>query len=243
MTQIYCDFSGYTDMARGTARMFGISLADNFKFPFLVANPRDFWHNWHISLSTWLRDYLFIPIGGSRGSSSFVARNLMVTMLLGGLWHGASWNFVLWGGFHGAWLVVHRIYTQPQLEQPWNGASAASPTARLPGWLLRILTLFGWIVFRCSQSTDQFVATLSALAHPSMAFNLTAPNMRWVLRRFSDRCRPSAVAAKGWSRAMASLQHRAKSVWYAVCLLASSGSTSSKQTHSFIFSFDRPCPR
>src|SRR5215475_6202492 len=110
MTQIYCDFSGYTDMARGSARMFGISLADNFKFPFIVANPRDFWHNWHISLSTWLRDYLFIPLGGSRGSSSFVARNLVITMLLGGLWHGASWNFVLWGGFHGTWLVLHRFY-------------------------------------------------------------------------------------------------------------------------------------
>ncbi len=70
--------------------MFGISLADNFKFPFLVANPRDFWHNWHISLSTWLRDYLFIPLGGSHGPRAFVARNLMITMLLGGLWHGAS---------------------------------------------------------------------------------------------------------------------------------------------------------
>ena len=220
MTQIYCDFSGYTDMARGTARMFGISLADNFKFPFLVANPRDFWHNWHISLSTWLRDYLFIPIGGSRGSSSFVARNLMVTMLLGGLWHGASWNFVLWGGFHGAWLVVHRIYTQHSvgaaLERRVGGF-----TYRTVAWLaFTILTLFGWIVFRCSQSTDQFVAILSALAHPSMAFNLTAPNMRWVCGAFLI-----VVGLQLWQQKVGPEPWQAfntaqRGVWYAVCLLS-----------------------
>ena len=154
MTQIYCDFSGYTDMARGTARMFGISLADNFKFPFLVSNPRDFWHNWHISLSTWLRDYLFIPLGGSRGSSSFVARNLMITMLLGGLWHGASWNFVLWGGFHGAWLVLHRFYTQSGVATALKKLIGGL-TYRTAAWLVfTALTLFGWIIFRCSQSSS-----------------------------------------------------------------------------------------
>jgi alginate O-acetyltransferase complex protein AlgI len=219
MTQIYCDFSGYTDMARGTARMFGISLADNFKFPFLVSNPRDFWHNWHISLSTWLRDYLFIPLGGSRGSSSFVARNLMITMLLGGLWHGASWNFVLWGGFHGAWLVLHRFYTQggvaTALEKLIGGF-----TYRTAAWLVfTALTLIGWIIFRCSQSAEQLAAALTALTHPSMAFNLSAPNMRWIAGAFLI-----VIGLQLWQRKVGpepwqALNLGQRSVWYAACLL------------------------
>ena len=99
--QIYCDFSGYTDMAIATARLLGYELTANFNFPYFAANITEFWRRWHISLSTWLRDYLYIPLGGNRGSKLFTYRNLMLTMLLGGLWHGASWNFVIWGGLHG----------------------------------------------------------------------------------------------------------------------------------------------
>jgi alginate O-acetyltransferase complex protein AlgI len=106
--QIYGDFSGYTDMALGCAHMFGYKLAPNFRMPYLSANVSEFWRRWHISLSSWLRDYLFIPLGGSRGSNLRTALNLMVTMTLGGLWHGANWTFVVWGALHGALLVVHR---------------------------------------------------------------------------------------------------------------------------------------
>jgi len=99
--QIYCDFSGYSDMAIGVARTFNIRFQKNFNLPYCALSPADFWRRWHISLSTWLRDYLYIPLGGNRGSKPFLARNLMLTMTLGGLWHGANWTFILWGVWHG----------------------------------------------------------------------------------------------------------------------------------------------
>ncbi len=110
--QIYCDFSGYTDMAIATARLLGYELTVNFAFPYFSVNITEFWRRWHISLSTWLRDYLYISLGGNRGGKLFTYRNLMLTMLLGGLWHGASWNFVIWGGLHGVALIVHREWTR-----------------------------------------------------------------------------------------------------------------------------------
>lgn len=107
--QIYCDFSGYTDMAIAIAALLGFQLQLNFRFPYFASNIAEFWQRWHISLSTWLRDYLYIPLGGNRGGSIKTYRNLMITMLLGGLWHGAAWNFVIWGGLHGGALAVHRV--------------------------------------------------------------------------------------------------------------------------------------
>jgi D-alanyl-lipoteichoic acid acyltransferase DltB (MBOAT superfamily) len=107
--QIYGDFAGYTDIARGVSKLLGIDLVLNFSEPYLARNITEFWRRWHISLSDWLRDYLYIPLGGNRGSALATYRNLMITMLLGGLWHGASWNFVFWGGLHGLYLVVHKL--------------------------------------------------------------------------------------------------------------------------------------
>ncbi len=107
--QIYGDFSGYTDIARGVSRLLGVELLLNFRQPYLARNITEFWRQWHISLSNWLRDYLYIPLGGNRRGSTLTVVNLMITMLLGGLWHGASWNFVVWGGLHGLYLVVHRL--------------------------------------------------------------------------------------------------------------------------------------
>jgi D-alanyl-lipoteichoic acid acyltransferase DltB (MBOAT superfamily) len=106
--QIYGDFAGYSDIARGLAKLMGFELTVNFRAPYLVTNPAAFWRNWHISLSTWLRDYLYIPLGGNRGGAWKTYRNLMITMLLGGLWHGAGFAFVLWGLYHGLLLAVHR---------------------------------------------------------------------------------------------------------------------------------------
>jgi alginate O-acetyltransferase complex protein AlgI len=110
--QIYCDFSGYSDMAIASSRLLGYELTLNFDFPYFAKNITEFWRKWHVSLSTWLRDYLYIPLGGSRGSKLFIYRNLMLTMVLGGLWHGASWTFVIWGAMHGLALIVHREYTR-----------------------------------------------------------------------------------------------------------------------------------
>ncbi len=107
--QIYCDFSGYTDAARGIAKCLGIELALNFNLPYFATSPQDFWSRWHISLSKWLQDYLYIPLGGSRGGTLMTYRNLMLTMIIGGLWHGAAWTFVIWGTYQGLILVGHRL--------------------------------------------------------------------------------------------------------------------------------------
>src|SRR5688500_14661869 len=106
--QIYGDFAGYSNIARGTSKLMGIDLSINFLYPYFVLSPRAFWRNWHISLSAWLRDYLYVPLGGSRGSELRTHRNLMITMMLGGLWHGAAWTFVLWGVYQGVVLVLGR---------------------------------------------------------------------------------------------------------------------------------------
>jgi alginate O-acetyltransferase complex protein AlgI len=144
--QIYCDFSGYTDMAIATAGMLGYSLARNFDAPYLSPNIRDFWRRWHISLSTWLRDYLYIPLGGGRGGEARTYFNLIVTMVLGGLWHGANMTFVLWGLFHGLALAAHRA---------WSGmlyARKISLPARLApfSWALTLSWVVGlFTLFRC----------------------------------------------------------------------------------------------
>jgi alginate O-acetyltransferase complex protein AlgI len=147
--QIYCDFSGYTDMALGSAHMLGYKLAMNFNMPYLAVNMQDFWRRWHISLSSWLRDYLFIPLGGSRGTAYETNRNLMATMALGGLWHGASWTFVVWGILHGTYLIVHRGFAAVCKKTPRLDAALQTP----PGTALRMALTFlcvciGWVFFR-----------------------------------------------------------------------------------------------
>ena len=127
--QIYCDFSGYSDVAIGVAKLLGIDLMTNFNLPYVSRNPGEFWRRWHISLSTWLRDYLYIPLGGSRGGTLKTYRNLMATMLLGGLWHGAAWNFVLWGGYQGAMQVGHGLFTGTRKKrEPGPAAGVSSVT-------------------------------------------------------------------------------------------------------------------
>jgi alginate O-acetyltransferase complex protein AlgI len=115
--QIFFDFSGYTDMAIGMALLLGFHFPVNFRRPYLAFSITDFWHRWHMSLSRWLRDYLYIPLGGNRHGRLMTYRNLMLTMLLGGLWHGASWNFVVWGGYHGALLSIERMMGRREFEK------------------------------------------------------------------------------------------------------------------------------
>jgi alginate O-acetyltransferase complex protein AlgI len=116
--QIYADFSGYTHIARGTAKLFGVELMKNFEQPYLARNIGEFWNRWHISLSTWLRDYLYIPLGGNKKGKIRTYINLMITMILGGLWHGASWNFVVYGALHGVYLSVHRMFFNHAKAKP-----------------------------------------------------------------------------------------------------------------------------
>ncbi len=166
--QIYGDFSGYTDMARGSARLLGIDLVENFRFPYLAQNPSDFWSRWHISLSNWFRDYLYIPLGGNRGSRWQTLRNLGVTMLLAGLWHGASWIFVLWGAYHGLLLILYRF-------APLNRLSGREDRFSRRSWLavplMWVLVLVGWAIFR-SSNLNQLGAWFAALGHWQASLNL-----------------------------------------------------------------------
>ena len=143
--QIYADFSGYTDIARGLALTMGIKLSLNFLKPYMVGSPSEFWRNWHISLSSWLRDYLYIPLGGNRQGGTRTNCNLMITMVLGGLWHGAGWAFVLWGFFHGIWLVLHRM-AAPKL----SGVRKLGPRfyAITAIVVTYAISLGGWHLFR-----------------------------------------------------------------------------------------------
>lgn len=150
--QIYADFSGYTDMARGTARLLGFHFDLNFRFPYLATDPQDFWRRWHISLSQWLRDYLYIPLGGNRHGEFRTYLNLLLTMVIGGLWHGAAWNFVLWGAYHGSLLCAHRFYesrVRPALR--WaDRVHRTKASALLVVPLMFAFTLYGWLLFRAA---------------------------------------------------------------------------------------------
>lgn len=155
--QIYCDFSGYSDMAIGLAALLGFAIPKNFDQPFRAASMREFWRRWHISLSTWLRDYLYKPMGGSRGGAARTARNLFLTMLLGGLWHGAAWTFVLWGALHGALLVAERALARaagPLLSGALGRAAAIFVTFHL--------VVLSFVIFR-SESLPLFWDFLAGL--------------------------------------------------------------------------------
>lgn len=141
--QIYCDFSGYCDIAIGCARILGYDLMENFNQPYFSKSITEFWRRWHISLSTWLRDYLYIPLGGNKKGKIFTYRNLMITMLLGGLWHGASWNYVIWGALQGLYLTVERSINFPKFIE-----TKTRLIKIISGVVTFHLVCFSWIFFR-----------------------------------------------------------------------------------------------
>ncbi|MFC5704402.1 MBOAT family O-acyltransferase [Cohnella faecalis] len=142
--QIYCDFSGYSDMAIGSAKMLGFDIPKNFNLPYLSRNVTEFWRRWHISLSSWLREYLYFSLGGNRKGKAMTYINLIIVMVLGGLWHGASWNFVIWGMLHGIGLVVHKLFMKIKFERSYIAYSFFS-------WLITFLFIcITWVFFRSS---------------------------------------------------------------------------------------------
>ena len=166
--QIYFDFSGYSDMAIGLARMFGLRLPQNFDAPYRSISIRDFWRRWHMTLSRFLRDYLYIPLGGNRCGAWRQAGNVIVTMLLGGLWHGASWNFVLWGGLHGVALAVQHV---------WNGQGVTLPKPF--GWALTMLfVIAGWVLFRAPDFATA-IAMLGSLAGATTLGSVALQPEQW----------------------------------------------------------------
>lgn len=211
--QIYGDFSGYSDIARGLAKLLGFELMLNFNRPYLAVNPSDFWRRWHISLSTWLRDYLYIPLGGNRHGQFNTYRNLMLTMILGGLWHGAAWTFVLWGAYHGTILILHRWW--------FVDRNVSLPTNQVWHYLSIVgmfhLACFGWLLFRATSveqvgkmlvamTTDfRFDIVGAEIVFPLLFFGGGLWCLEWWLDNADDpRTRP------GWDRL---------GVWVCSCLL------------------------
>ena len=165
--QIYCDFSGYTDIARGIAKLMGFEFVLNFRLPYFASGPQEFWSRWHISLSTWLRDYLYKPLGGNRRGPARTCANLMLTMVLGGLWHGAAWTFILWGFYHGLLLVLSKSIP-PRF------------TNSVPLWLRVFaffhLTCYGWLIFRAT-SLAQLGTMTAAILTPGTFDTTLAGNL------------------------------------------------------------------
>ena len=163
--QIYCDFSGYSDMAIGIALIMGFKLAKNFDFPYKARNLTDFWRRWHISLSTWLRDYIYIPLGGNRKGTARTYLNNFATMLIGGLWHGAAWKFVFWGAMHGAGLAVHKA------SKPVLGRIGDSWPVRAASWLVTMtFVALLWVFFRADSWADSWTVVSSVFRDFSAAY-------------------------------------------------------------------------
>ncbi len=175
--QVYFDFGGYTDMGRGAARLLGYQIPINFDFPYVSRSSTEFWRRWHITLSNWLRDYLYIPLGGSRQGQARTYTNLMITMALGGLWHGAGWTFVLWGLYQGAGLVIHRLFSGIKGVQPWCEERI---WGRLSCWgLTYLFGVIGWILFR-AEGLAQVGSWLSVVISPP-AYTMTGEYLPWGL--------------------------------------------------------------
>ncbi len=186
--QVYGDFSGYSDIARGLSKLMGFELVENFRAPYLVTNPSAYWQHWHISLSTWLRDYLYIPLGGNRHGSWRTSRNLMITMLLGGLWHGAGAAYVLWGLYHGLLLAVHRAWChvigggrEPAGKEAATSAGGQTWVGRHLGRPLLIILFFhftcvGWLLFRAGALPREFsqVKVVTGYLHSMFQFPLAS---------------------------------------------------------------------
>jgi alginate O-acetyltransferase complex protein AlgI len=169
--QIYFDFSGYSDMAIGLGRMFGFRFPENFRWPYVAETVQDFWRRWHMSLSSWFRDYLYVPLGGSRVSPARMYRNLVTVFFLCGLWHGASWNFVIWGLFHGTFLVVERLGLAAAVKRLWSPLRHA---------YLLLVVMVGWVFFR-ADTLPGATAFLRAMFGLSTAVQPTPFTLAWYL--------------------------------------------------------------
>lgn len=164
--QLYFDFSGYSDMAVGLGRMFNVSFPLNFDSPYKARDIVDFWRRWHITLSSFLRDHLYIPLGGNRLGGGRRYFNLFLTMLLGGLWHGAGWNFIIWGALHGTYLTVNHAWSRAVEKRPW----AHTPPARLAGWALTfVAVLVGWVFFRAKTLPDALTLVAGMVGQHGLA--------------------------------------------------------------------------
>ncbi len=229
--QIYFDFSGYSDMAIGLGRMFGFRFPENFRWPYVAQTVQDFWRRWHMSLSTWFRDYLYVPLGGSRVSPARMYRNLVTVFFLCGLWHGASWNFVIWGLFHGTFLVVERV-------------GLAGAILRLPRPVrhiyLLLVVMIGWVFFR-AETLPGAIAFLSAMAGRSPAMPTPYGVMWYLTPELWLAIGAGAIGSIPWVPALAREQEHswalglASTAALAVLLLASIMQVAARTYNPFIY--------
>ena len=205
--QIYFDFAGYSSMAIGTARLFGYRFPRNFDYPCGSASVTEFWRRWHMSLSFWLRDYLYIPLGGNRGGLLAVCRNLTITMLLGGLWHGAAWNYVVWGLLHGVGLCANKIWNglRPRLPAAMNWQGSWSRITAI--LLTQLWVMVAWVFFRCdsvAEATNVLGSIIGLHPHPGAAI---IPLELWILLIIAiDHALGRGVwrrsPSRGWAQAL-----------------------------------------
>ncbi|MCK9207843.1 MAG: MBOAT family protein [Salinivirgaceae bacterium] len=169
--QIYCDFSGYNDIARGLAKMMGFHFKMNFNHPYTSSSIKEFWQRWHISLSTWFRDYVYIPLGGSRKGKFRSHLNMWITMIVSGFWHGASWNFIVWGWLHALYLSIERIFKWPRVLQKSNLKWVAT-------FIVMMQVLIAWVFFRAQTFTDAWSIIINMLSfNTNLDFKIT-PDLR-----------------------------------------------------------------
>jgi alginate O-acetyltransferase complex protein AlgI len=178
--QIYFDFAGYSNIAIGCARLLGFEIPENFRMPYIAVGFRDFWRRWHISLSTWLRDYLYIPLGGSRRGTASTIRSLMIVMAIGGLWHGANWTFVVWGVLHGCYLSIEHL-AQPLLARIPPAIRSARATRVLAAMATFHLVCITWVFFRCPSVSGALSMASSMLLPNTLRVNLAAPAMVYLV--------------------------------------------------------------
>jgi len=197
--QLYCDFSGYSDMAIGLALLLGYRFNDNFMAPFKSQSPSEFWSRWHISLSTWLRDYIYIPLGGNRKGTARTYANNFATMLIGGLWHGAAWKFVFWGAMHGAGLAVHKA------ARPWLGRLGDSWPVKALSWTVTMALVAAlWVFFRADSWSDSWtvLGSLAGDYSPAKIAAFASARMLWLILMATiivAHCLPTAF----WDKAAA----------------------------------------
>jgi alginate O-acetyltransferase complex protein AlgI len=216
--QIYCDFSAYSDIARGSARLVGVELMLNFDQPYLARNVQEFWRRWHISLSEWFRDYVYLPLGGSRKGRARTLANLTATMFLSGLWHGAAWNFVLWGLFHGVLLLAHALWVGQEGTRTlmrWLGAAGTGLA-----WLLTFqLVVVGWVLFRVDQLADAGTI-LGAMATAPLSGTLPSGAQALFFAAVAVFLAVSALERRLWWRDRIDASPAAALLFYGTALLA-----------------------
>jgi alginate O-acetyltransferase complex protein AlgI len=216
--QIYCDFSAYSDIARGSARLMGVELMLNFDQPYLARNVQEFWRRWHISLSEWFRDYVYLPLGGSRRGRTRTLVNLTITMFLSGLWHGAAWNFVVWGLFHGVLLLLHALWVGRERTRAWAHRTGVLGTGL--SWFITFqLVVVGWVLFRADTLADAGTI-LEAMAAAPLSGTLPSVAQLWFFAAVGVFLAASALARGLRWRERIDAEPAAALMFYGAVLLA-----------------------